>query len=170
MLMGGVLNTAVLPFIVAPPLVTVATLAYMTLLPHKLRVMTLVMATVALLAPLLAWWLGLSGPPLTFVDGSLTIAPRLVTFDSYWTVWLIIDSSAVTVAMGAWAAVRLRATIERAQEQIAVQAWNLRQLLPPEAGNATLLDNTAADPQCVLEGFFTAEGLRRHLHAGPREA
>jgi serine/threonine-protein kinase len=163
MLIGGVLNTVVLPFILAPPLVTVATLAYMTLLPHKLRVLTLVMASVALLAPLLAWWLGFSGPPLTFVDGSLIITPRLVTFDSFWTIWLIIDSSVVTVALGAWSAVRLRAALERAQEQIAVQAWNLRQLLPPEAGNATLLDNTAADPQCVLEGFFTARGLRQWL-------
>lgn len=163
MVIGGVLNTAVMPFIIAPPLVTVAVLAYMLLLPHGLRLLTLVMATLALLAPLIAWWLGLSGPPLLFVDGSVMIAPRLVSFDPYWTIWLIIDSSVVTVALGAWAAVRLRATLERAQEQIAVQAWNLRQLLPPEAGDATLLDNTVADPQCALEGFFTARGLRRHL-------
>ena len=162
MLIGGLLNTMVLPFIVAPPLVTVAVLAYMLLLPQGLRVLTLVMAALALLAPLIAWWLGLSGPPLTFVDGSLIIAPRMVTFDPFWTIWLIIDSSVVTVALGAWSAVRLRATLERAQEQIAMQAWNLRQLLPPEAGDATLLDNTAADPQCALDGFFTATGLRKH--------
>ena len=48
---------------------TVATLAYMLLLPQRLRVLTLVMASLALLAPLLAWWSGLSGP-LQFVDGS----------------------------------------------------------------------------------------------------
>lgn len=163
MLIGGVLNTVVMPFIVAPPLVTVAVLAYMLLLPHGLRVLTLVMATLALLAPLIAWWVGLSGPPLSFVDGSLIITPRLVTFDPTWTIALIIDSTVVTVALGAWSAVRLRNTLERAQEQIAVQAWNLRQLLPPEAGDATLLNNTAADPQCALEGFFTAKGLRQHL-------
>jgi eukaryotic-like serine/threonine-protein kinase len=161
MLLGAAVNIFLVPLIVATPMIIVSAVMYVSLIPKKFRVLTVALAALALSAPYLTWAVGWTPAPVQLIDGKLIIEPRLLNLHPFWTHALILDAMISTLVVGAIASVFLRRTLERAQERIATQAWNLRQLLPPEAGNATLLEDTAADPKCALQDFYESKGFRR---------
>jgi eukaryotic-like serine/threonine-protein kinase len=159
MIAGATANLCWVPFLVATPTIIVATLMYVSLLPRRLAVLTIVLALLALSAPYLAWWLGLSGAPVLLEDGKLVIVPRMLNLAQGSTHALVLDAMLSATIVGAITALVLRNTLQRAQEKIATQVWNLRQLLPPEAAREVKLEGTAADPRCAMQDFFDNKRL-----------
>ena len=96
----------------------------------------------------------------------------MISLTPHWMHAFFIDAM-VSILVGAAIASRhLRQTLDHAQQRIATQAWNLQLLLPPEAGHATMLDDTYADPKCALQDFFEhkqmgrSAAFARALHGG----
>jgi len=80
----------------------------------------------------------------SFDGGSITILPRMVAFPGRSTELMLLGLTLVVIVMPALYAQRQQRVLGRAQQQVHMQAWQLRRLLPhdDQAGPAVALTAT----------------------------
>ncbi len=141
------------PFVMLPALVVIHMYTGVVFLPGKWRWLVIAAGGVGAVAPLVSWALGLTPPPLQFTAEGVLILPGLVSFPATWTLITLVVGHVSFAAFAALSALRARGAILKAEEHVAMQAWNLRQLLPPDAGTAAHAARPAPEeaPACQIE-------------------
>jgi hypothetical protein len=88
----------------------------------------------AAVASMATWWLGATPAPMRFTaGGGLEILPTVLSFSPAATMVMLVGSNLGFAGYAVYAAYKARKQIEQAEQQVGVQLWTLRQLLPKEA-------------------------------------
>jgi eukaryotic-like serine/threonine-protein kinase len=125
------------PLLILPTLVVMSTMGTILISHRNRRVLLVVVNGLALLVPTALGWLGYL-PVTHFVDGDRTLrigfAAFAITRDNIF--WILAASHVGLFAVGAKFAAQYRDALTAAELKSEVQSWQLRQLVPDEAGRA----------------------------------
>jgi serine/threonine-protein kinase len=125
------------PLLILPTLVVMSTMGTILVSHRNRRVLLLVVNGLALLVPTALAWLGYF-PVTHLVEGDRTLriglAAYAITRDGIF--WILAASNVGLFAVGAKFAAQYRDALTAAELKSEVQAWQLRQLVPDEAGRA----------------------------------
>ena len=125
------------PLLVLPTLVVMSTMGTMLVSHRDRRLLLIVANALALLVPTALAWLGYL-PVTHVVDGDRTLrigfAAFAITRDGLFGI--LAASHLGLFAIGAKFAAQYRDALTAAETKSEVQAWQLRQLVPDEAGRA----------------------------------
>jgi len=125
------------PLLIVPTLVVMSTMGTILVSHRNRRGLLLVANGLALLVPTALAWLGYL-PVTHVVDGDRTLRIAFgafaITRDGIF--WILAASHFFLFAIGAKFAAQYRDALTAAETKSAVQAWQLKQLVPDEAGRA----------------------------------
>ncbi len=128
------------PWLLTPPLALTFMIATTLSVDEPRRYLPAIVTGLALLVPVAVEWLGLVEPSLVNDGPLLCIVPRMSELPDTTIARMIpLAVSLGCVAMGGLFGVRLRGTLLAVQRHNAIQAWQLRQLIPKAAGAVTTL-------------------------------
>jgi serine/threonine-protein kinase len=98
------------------------------------RRVPLVMATMiaVVMVPLGLELAGVIPRSLHFVDGAMVITPRMVAFPRAGALVFLVVSHTVIIVTALWFVWRVRNTAATAERRLAIQAWQLAQLVPDD--------------------------------------
>lgn len=112
------------------PAVAVGTTVSLLLHPSKhLRVPIIAAGCLATLLPLALQWWGVLPASYAFESGSMIIRPWMTPLPEAPTIVAIVSSSVGTTLAAAFLVVRVRDALTDAEERLALQAWQLGQLV-----------------------------------------
>jgi len=120
------------PFIGLPALAAVA-VAVFNSYNHRGRAYVCVMACSSFAIPALAQWLGVLRPSFTLDGRAIHVTPWMVSFPPGATFAMLLLTSIGFVVMAAIVTARMHDHLTEAERRLAVQAWQLRQLVPRTA-------------------------------------
>jgi eukaryotic-like serine/threonine-protein kinase len=127
------------PWLVTPALALVFMFATTLSVDERRRYWPAAIVCGALIAPVVLEWLGVLGPSLVNRGPLLCIVPRMTELPETAAARAIpLIVSLGCVAMGGLFGVRLRTAMLELQRRNALQAWQLRQLVPKAGAVATL--------------------------------
>jgi hypothetical protein len=133
------------PFVFLPSFAATNTAAFALLLPRQYRAFAITIGMMGVLVPIVAEQLGMVPNPMRFTSAGLTLVPQMVNLTPVPTMLILGVSALATITLAAVAVAGLRDALREAEEKLATQAWNLRQLLPPEASAATTGEHPLVD-------------------------
>ena len=136
------------PWLLTPPLALTFMIATTLSVDEPRRYVPVIATCIALCLPVVIEWLGLVGRSLVNDGTMLCVVPRMSELPDTTAACLIpLAVSLGCVAMGGLFGVRLRGTLLAHQRHNAIQAWQLRQLIPKAAGAVTTLQSA---PRAVV--------------------
>jgi hypothetical protein len=142
-LLVGLLSRAFGPFLVVPAIAAAALVSFAAL-PLVDRPWILAgMASLTVVAPWLLEAVGLADPSMAFVDGALVIRSASFQMRELPMLLILLGHAVVVMFVAAHAAHGPSANERAARDQLAVQAWQLRQMMP---------DATASDTAAAVRG------------------
>jgi serine/threonine-protein kinase len=106
-------------------------------------IIALGMLTVAF--PLLGSWFGLLPESFRYVKDGLLLLPMEEEFDPLGSTLIYAGTYAFAVVLACVVVGSVRDTVGALSRRSALQSWNLRQMLPPEAAGAPTVASAAAD-------------------------
>jgi serine/threonine protein kinase len=129
----GVASSATIsgPLVAAPVYATLVTLIFMLLVERR-HVLTFLIGGASVMVPLVVEWLGLVKPSLTFDGTQMCIVPTMIHFRPGPSILLLTLFSMSGVAIAGLMGASMRRMLTAAERRLAVHAWQLRQLVPPE--------------------------------------
>ncbi len=154
MLIALVMCLATIPvtgtYLLFPGFLT-ATVAGFTLSARRDRLIwPLAAGLVTLAAGMIAEWAGLFAPITRFVGGVMTIESPAVHLPQLPTTLFLALTFVGMVGWPAYMIFRMRKQLDRAEERLVLQSWQLRQLVPDEAHGALATPAPPAPAGCVL--------------------
>ncbi len=137
------------PFTILPAFAAVNTLSFRIALGVRWRrlVVGLGLATVAL--PILLSASGVLPESFRYVGDSLVLVPVGLAFSAKHTTWVLLFGFLGTIGIASLVVGRIVQSNHQLARSRAMQAWNLAQLLPPEASAKKVIDTTV-EPMCVV--------------------
>ncbi len=117
------------PLVATPSLAIMGTATLIVQLERH-RWLVFLLGAVPMVAPLVAAQLGVVPASYTFSDGVMHIHPILASFDPVWSIVLLLAINFTGLIAAAHLGWRIRSNLREAERKLAVQAWQLRQLLP----------------------------------------
>ena len=124
------------PFVMLPSMAVLHLFTCVLFMPPRAHPIAIVVGVAGLMMPLATWGLGLTPPPLRFTPEGILLVPQVLELPRTWSMVMLVGGNLGFVAFATFAAIMSRRQMGRADEEVALQAWNLRQLLPPEASTA----------------------------------
>ena len=118
------------PLFVTPGLIANNTAAYVMLLRGWQRGVTIAFGCVCMGGVILAEALGVPWSAYTFTDAGLVIREGAVGLAVAPTITLLVCVALSTILTSALSVSRLRDALTRAEQQVQLQAWQVRQLIP----------------------------------------
>ena len=88
----------------------------------------------AVVVPMLLELGGIWPPSYAFTDDGMLVVPHLASLPRAATLLLLTFASLATIVLPALLMREARDSVEESREQLAVQAWQLRQLVPERNG------------------------------------
>jgi serine/threonine-protein kinase len=122
------------PFIGLPGLAGVAAMGFSIAPRRRLRWLPVALCSLSMLVPLALEVFGLIRPSYVFERGMMCVVPRAVEFERVPTYVFLTVVDLVLIAVAANFGVTLGAALRRAHRRMHLQSWQLRQLIPSEAG------------------------------------
>ncbi|MEM6292012.1 MAG: protein kinase [Myxococcota bacterium] len=125
-----VLSRLVGPLVLIPGLAGANALSFTAHATGRRRIAFVSVAALAVIVPLLLELTGVWAPSYVFTDAGMLVVPHLASLPDVATLSLLILASVTTVVLPALLMREARDSVEDSREQLAVQAWQLRQLVP----------------------------------------
>ncbi len=125
-----VLSRLVGPLVLIPGLAGANALSFTAHATGRRRMAFVSVAALAVIVPLLLELTGIWAPSYVFTDAGMLVVPHLASLPDVATLSLLILASITTVILPALLMREARDSVEDSREQLAVQAWQLRQLVP----------------------------------------
>ena len=122
------------PFIIVPCLVMANAVAFILQPDRSRRPLILVASSMAILLPLLLDVVGLVPPAYVFDHGTWIVTNRLLDFRPSLTVLVAAVATLAPMMMLCVYFMRMRDMLTAAEERLYLHAWQLRQLVPADAG------------------------------------
>jgi serine/threonine protein kinase len=122
------------PFIALPGLAGVAAMGFSIAPRRRLRWLPVALCSLAVMVPLALEVFGLIRPSYVFEGGMMCVVPRAVEFTQVSTYVFLAVVNLVLIAVAANFGVTLGAALRKAHRRMHLQSWQLRQLIPSEAG------------------------------------
>ncbi|HVV88437.1 MAG TPA: serine/threonine-protein kinase [Kofleriaceae bacterium] len=119
------------PIVLLPALAIGTGVGYIAIFGRRVRLVIATMVAIVMV-PLALELAGALPPSIRFVDGTLVLVPRMVAFPRVPTLVFIVVSHTVIIVTGLLYVWRLRKASAAAERRLAIQAWQLRQLVPDE--------------------------------------
>jgi serine/threonine-protein kinase len=121
------------PLVLVPSIAAANTLVYAISNSRRVRGAVLSIGPLAILVPLALEWLGLVPPSYRFTDEGMLILPRMTGLPETPTIFFLVLASVGVVVTAALAAAPFRDQLDKAQHDVRLHAWQLRQLVPERA-------------------------------------
>jgi len=144
----AVTTTAFGPFVILPSMAAINATMLVVNFDRSMRVVTTLLGCVAVVLPAALGAVGLLPAPYAFQNDTIVILPRMLHFPEAPTTAFLAVSNVAIIVTACLMVARVRDSVAQAERRLQVQAWQLRQLFPPEAQAA------AAHPQTTVRGFF----------------
>ena len=124
------------PFLSVPAMASVVTVAFVLTGKRSIQILSVTLAVLTLIVPVVLERVGILPPSFAFEGDRLVILARAVTLPAFAGTILLTLSHVATVMFVAYYVAGSKDTLDRAEVQNHVQAWQLRQLVPKEAQGA----------------------------------
>ncbi|MGH1340281.1 MAG: protein kinase domain-containing protein [Nannocystales bacterium] len=118
------------PLVLIPGLAGANAVAFTQHARGRRRIAYVSIAAMAVVVPLLFEVTGLWPPSYEFTEAGMLIVPHFASLPTVSTLLLLALASITTVVLPALLMREARDSVEESREQLAVQAWQLRQLVP----------------------------------------
>lgn len=118
------------PLVLIPGLAGANALSFTQHATGLRRMAYVVIAAMAVVVPLLLEATGVWAPSYRFTDAGMLVVPHLASLPMMATLALLVLASITTIVLPALLMREARDSVEESREQLAVQAWQLRQLVP----------------------------------------
>jgi serine/threonine-protein kinase len=153
------------PYMLLPAILVGNSVAFVVTPGKNQRRTALVVGMLGLIVPVALEILGVLSPSYAFRDGGMTVLPHGTALPETPTLVLLFTITLSTIATAVLFVDRVRRSLDRAEQRLHLQAWQLRQLVPDAAKGA---GEVALAPQvhCGLEEISSA--LRRPAAGAPR--
>jgi eukaryotic-like serine/threonine-protein kinase len=122
------------PFIALPGLAGVSAMGFSIGQRPRLRWLPLALCSLSLLVPLALEFSGAIPPSYVFEGGMMCVVPRAVAFARVPSYVFLAVVNLVLIGVAANFGVTLGAALRKAHRRMHLQSWQLRQLVPSEAG------------------------------------
>jgi serine/threonine-protein kinase len=119
------------PLILLPAIAIATGSGYIATFGKRVPVVMAAMIAVVMV-PLGLELAGVIPRSLHFVDGAMVITPRMVAFPRAGTLVFLVVSHVVIIVTALWFVWRVRMTAAAAERRLAIQAWQLAQLVPDD--------------------------------------
>ena len=139
------------PFMLVPGLV-VATTAMFAFTEFRFVPLLIVMGCASVFVPWLLEWLGVISRTYAFDGDAMVIHARMATFSPTVTEVTLVIANVGVVAMAGLAIAHARNALNRVRRQLAVQAWQLEQVVPVETVADVTAGTAAAAPAVRAAG------------------
>ena len=124
------------PLVLIPGLAGANALAFTQHASGLRRMAYVAISAMAVVVPLLLEVTGVWPASYEFTEAGMLIVPHLASLPSVATLILLALASVTTIVLPALLMREARDSVEESREQLAVQAWQLRQLVPDRASRA----------------------------------
>lgn len=121
------------PLVLIPGLAGANALSFTQHAKGLRRIGYVAIAAMAVVVPLLLEFAGVWPPSYEFTDAGMLVVPHLAALPMAATLLLLALASVTTIVLPALLMREARDSVEESREQLAVQAWQLRQLVPDGA-------------------------------------
>lgn len=125
-----VLSRLLGPLVLIPGMAGANALSFTQHTTGRRRIAYVSIASMAVVVPLLLELSGAWSPSYAFTDAGMLVVPHLASLPATATLSLLVLASVTTVVLPALLMRQVRDSVEQSREQLAVQAWQLRQLVP----------------------------------------
>ena len=125
-----ILSRLVGPLVLIPGLAGANALSFTQHATGRRRIAYVSIAAMAVVVPLLLELAGVWSPSYRFTEAGMLIVPHLASLPMGATLALLALASVTTIVLPALLMREARDSVEESREQLAVQAWQLRQLVP----------------------------------------
>jgi eukaryotic-like serine/threonine-protein kinase len=136
------------PLTILPAFAAVNALAFAVTLSRKWRRVAMTLGVGAVFFPALGSWFGLLPESFRYVKEGLLLVPVEMDFSPAMTTPVLLISFAGTIIVSSLVVGRMRDTLGDLMRRRALQAWNLKQLLPSEV-TASRSPELESRPGCV---------------------
>ncbi|MCR9164694.1 MAG: protein kinase domain-containing protein [Nannocystaceae bacterium] len=121
------------PLVLIPGLAGANALSFTQHATGGRRMAYVAISAMAVVVPSLFELAGVWPPSYRFIESGMLIVPHLASLPMVSTVLLLLLASITTIVLPALLMREARDSVEESREQLAVQAWQLRQLVPERA-------------------------------------
>ena len=118
------------PLVLIPGLAGANAVSFTQHAKGRRRAAYVAIASMAVVVPLLLELGGIWSPSYAFTDAGMLIVPHLASLPEVYTLLLLAFASVATIVLPALLMREARDSVETSREQLAVQAWQLQQLVP----------------------------------------
>ncbi|MEW5742875.1 MAG: protein kinase [Myxococcota bacterium] len=126
----GLTGTIFGPFLLVPAMVSVMMFSFLMWVRPRERKLVVVAGLATFLIPVLAWALGVMDAPYRFTPDGMLVVPYFTSaFPAVGALVVLVGVTFGNFFVTVTTAVRLRSNLEKNQRAIALQGWNLRQML-----------------------------------------
>ena len=127
----GLWSTVFGPFVLVPAMLALVMMSLFLWVKPGERALVLLGSAASLGVPVLLWATGAMDAPYRFTDEGLVVVPYLTrAFPPHMTLAVLGAMTVGNTVIAALSGIRLRETLDERQRALALQGWNLRQLLP----------------------------------------
>jgi len=124
------------PYVLVPTLAVINVILWLLLADRSQRATIVGLACLSILLPAVLEWTHLVRF-YYFRDRRVTIVPSMLHFPAVPTHAFLLAASLMLVVLAAVLIIRFRDDLSEAERRLHLQAWQLKQLLPPEAHDAS---------------------------------
>lgn len=129
-----VLSRLLGPLVLIPGLAGANAVSFTQHAKGRRRLAYVAIAAMAVVVPMLLELGGIWPPSYAFTDDGMLVVPHLASLPRAATLLLLSFASLATIVLPALLMREARDSVEESREQLAVQAWQLRQLVPERNG------------------------------------
>jgi len=147
------------PLTILPAFAAVNTLSFRIALHQRWRRLVVGLGLAAVAVPLVGSWVGLLPESFRYVPDGLLLVPIGMPFDPMHTTLVLLFGFVGCIGIASLVVGRVRESHSELARARAMQAWNLSQLVPPEATPRANEPEPEA-PRCAIEAIETAVGAR----------
>jgi serine/threonine-protein kinase len=121
------------PFMLVPALAAVNALSFIVAADRSRRGPAIFLGCVAILAPLVLEWMGVSVPSYAFEQGRFVVLPRALEFPEKPTLVFLLVTNVALLVTAALFVGRFKDALTATESRLYLQTWHLRQMVPGEA-------------------------------------
>ena len=144
----GATSTAFGPFVILPSMAAINATMLVVNFDRSLRAVTMLLGCLAVLGPAALGAIGVLPRPYAFGSDAIVVLPQMLHFPEIPTTVFLVVSNIAIILTACLMVARIRDSVGQAERRLQVQAWQLRQLFPPEAQAA------ASHSTTTVRGFF----------------
>jgi serine/threonine-protein kinase len=138
------------PMPTLPLFAAVNTAGFATVAGRRGRPIVIAMGVVTVLVPLLGSWFGVLPESFRFVKEGLLLLPMDVDLDPTFITLMYAASFSLGVVLPGLMAGNISDAVRDLSRRSALQAWNLKQMLPAEAAVAPTVEHRAEAVACAI--------------------